>query len=278
MESSLEDSRPRGGQSERHDSLHVTYPILDCLEDLKQKHKVVNRLFLERFEQIKKLAEAFQSYASHLEPTFSSIKLPPLQKNARLSPSFDISPSYVSKLDTEFTRVYEEYNKRLSIVSALGDDIVTLWTDLGTPQAQIDSAIVKNYRDCPEQLGLHSCDIDRLKSKKDKLADEKHARERQLRDLKSTIEALWDKLGHDEAQRRDFLAANRGCGLRAINVFQEELSRLEQLKRQKIHIFVEDARIQLQRLWDDLYFSEEEMLEFGAAFSGEFARQWVDIH
>jgi len=46
------------------------------------------------------------------------------------------------------------------------------------------------------------------------------------------------------------------------------LSKLEEMKRQNLHLFVEDARFKLQTLWDSLYFSEEEMLEFTPAFSG----------
>ena len=75
-------------------------------------------------------------------------------------------------------------------------------------------------------------------------------------------------LGVEEHERKQFLASNRGCGLRAINEFEDELSRLNELKRQNLHLFVEDARYKLQELWDSLYFSEEEMLDFTPAFSG----------
>ncbi|KAH0296763.1 hypothetical protein KCU71_g13769, partial [Aureobasidium melanogenum] len=57
--------------------------------------------------------------------------------------------------------------------------------------------------------------------------------------------------------------------LRAINEFEDELARLNELKRQNLHLFVEDARFKLQELWDGLYFSEEEMLEFTPAFSAD---------
>lgn len=144
-----------------------------------------------------------------------------------------------------------------------------LWGELGTPQAQVDSMIVKHARNAPEQLGLHHEDLDRLRAKKEKLLGEKRNRELKLEELKEAVEMLWDKLGVDEAERKPFLASNRGCGLRAINEFEDELARLNELKRQNLHLFVEDARFKLQELWDSLYFSEEEMLEFTPAFSGE---------
>jgi protein regulator of cytokinesis 1 len=108
----------------------------------------------------------------------------------------------------------------------------------------------------------------RLRARKDKLVEEKRGRERRLKELRATIEGLWDMLGVEEHERKQFLASNRGCGLRTINEFEDELSRLNELKRQNLHLFVEDARYKLQELWDSLYFSEEEMLDFTPAFSG----------
>jgi protein regulator of cytokinesis 1 len=174
--------------------------------------------------------------------------------------------------------VYEEYTKRIALVKALGEDIVNLWAELGTPQAQTENSIVKNYRDAPEQLGLHEVDVQRLQGKRDRLIEEKRGRERKLKELKATVEGLWDRLGVEEVDRKRFLAGNRGCGLRAINEFEAELDRLNELKRQNLHLFVEDARYKLQELWDGLYFSEEEMLEFAPAFSDVYSDALLSAH
>ncbi|KAF2148265.1 hypothetical protein K461DRAFT_329872 [Myriangium duriaei CBS 260.36] len=278
MEASLDDTKTSDDYDREDDELRVTHPLLQCIEQLKQKHKTISKLHRERYEQVKKLAEALHSYASHLEPSFLSIKLPPQSPNAKISPTFDISPSYVASLDSEFTKVYEEYNRRVALVQSMAEEIVMLWTELGTPQAQIDSTIVKNYRETPEQLGLHQDDITRVKAKREKLLDEKRARERRLKELRSTVEQLWEKLGIDESERRAFLASNRGCGMRAINEFEDELSKLEEMKRQNLHLFVEDARFKLQELWDGLYFSEEEMLEFTPAFSDVYSDALLSAH
>jgi Ase1/PRC1/MAP65 family protein len=36
-----------------------------------------------------------------------------------------------------------------------------------------------------------------------------------------------------------------------------------------MHVFVEAARTTLQNLWDELFFSEEQMAEFTPAFNGK---------
>ncbi|KAF2438319.1 protein regulator of cytokinesis 1 [Karstenula rhodostoma CBS 690.94] len=266
MEASLDDNKPNPNY-DVEDDLEVTYPLTRCLKELKEKYSSVSKLHRERFEQVRKLAEALESYASHLDSDFVKVKLPPTAPNAAISPSFDVSSSYVASLDREFSRVYEEYNRRLNTVQTLCQEMIQLWAELGTPQAQTDTSVVKYYREAPEQLGLHNEDIAELKAKKERLVEEKRGRERRLGQLRSTIEDLWDRLNVDQAERKQFLASNRGCGLRAINEFEDELERLNELKRQNLHVFVEEARVKLQDLWDALYFSEEEMLDFTPAFS-----------
>ena len=117
-----------------------------------------------------------------------------------------------------------------------------------------------------------------MQTKRDRLIDEKRGRERKIQELKSTVRGLWDRLGVEEPDRKKFLASNRGCGLRAINEFEAELDRLNELKRQNLHLFVEDARYKLQELWDGLYFSEEEMLEFAPAFSDVYSDALLSAH
>jgi protein regulator of cytokinesis 1 len=266
MEASLEDNK-QNPNYDNHDSTPITYPLTRCLQGLKEKYNAISKQHRERFEQVRKLAEALESYASHLEASFVEIKLPPTAQNASVSPAFDISPSYVARLDSEFTRVYEEYTRRINIVKTLCQEIIQLWAELGTPQAQTDSAIVKCHRDAPEQLGLHKDDLAQLKAKMERLVDEKRSRERRLGQLRSTIEELWERLGVETHERKQFLNSNRGCGMRTINEYEDELARLNELKRQNLHLFVEEARCKLQELWDALYFSEEEMLDFTPAFS-----------
>ncbi|KAK5167678.1 Microtubule bundling protein [Saxophila tyrrhenica] len=278
MERSLDDSGPDDDYESERDGLKVSFPLLDCIQHLKDKHHTISKLHRERYEQVKKLVEALESYASHLEPSFVSIKLPPTSPNAKVPPNFDLSPTYVGKLDNEFTRVYEEYNRRISTVGQIADEIINLWSELGTPQAQVESHIVQYARESPEQLGLHADDLKRLTSKRDKLVSEKSQRERRLKELRTNIEGLWDRLGIEASERKQFLSANRGCGLRTINEFEDELSRLNELKRQNLHLFVEDARFKLQELWDNLYFSEEEMLDFAPAFSDVYSDALLSAH
>ncbi|KAL2002362.1 hypothetical protein VTN02DRAFT_111 [Thermoascus thermophilus] len=278
MEVSLEDEKANGQYELNEDDLHVSYPLNRCLNFLREKHNTMSKLHRERFEQVKRLVEALESYSSHLEPSFVAIELPPTAPGTSVPPSFDLSASYVTALDHEFTRVYDEYNRRLSVVQTTCEEIIKLWAELGTPQAQTEPSIVRYYREAPEQLGLHESDLANLKAMRERLLDEKESRERKLKDLRTAVEGLWERLGVEERDQKAFLAANRGCGLRTINEFEDELARLNELKRQNLPLFVEDARCRLQELWDSLYYSEEEMLDFTPAFSDVYSDALLEAH
>lgn len=55
MEASLaDDSKPlRRSIDDDGDELKITYPLMRCLQALKEKHQHVSRLHKERFEQVK---------------------------------------------------------------------------------------------------------------------------------------------------------------------------------------------------------------------------------
>ncbi|KAK1139832.1 Microtubule bundling protein [Aspergillus melleus] len=278
MEESLVDEKANGQYKLDGNDLKITYPLNRCLNFLREKHDAMKKLHHERFEQVKKLIEAFVSYSSHLEPNYVTIELPPTAPGSTIPPSFDLSPSFVAALDNEFSQVYEEYHRRLEFVQVTCEEIIKLWAELGTPQVQTDSNIVKYYRESPEQLGLHESDLASMRAKREKLLEEKRGRERKLKDLRLAVESLWERFGVEEGDRKAFLSANRGCGLRTINEFEEELGRLNELKRQNLHLFVEDARCRLQELWDSLYYSEEEMLDFAPAFSDVCSDALLEAH
>ncbi|KAK5239416.1 Microtubule bundling protein, partial [Cryomyces antarcticus] len=81
MEASLDDSKSNSNYDLEDEELKVTFPLLTCLQSLKEKYNTVSKLHRERFEQVKKLVQALESYASHLEPSFVQIELPPTSPN-----------------------------------------------------------------------------------------------------------------------------------------------------------------------------------------------------
>src|SRR4051812_24295127 len=116
------------------------------------------------------LAHALDTYASHMEAGFVRVPLPSLTNPP---PTFKITTAYIQSLDEEFSRVYEEYTRRIALVKSLCSDIVQLWAELGTPSVQTERKIVECCRDTTDQVDVRGDEIERLRAKKQKLIDEK---------------------------------------------------------------------------------------------------------
>jgi protein regulator of cytokinesis 1 len=65
MEASLDDDKSRREYEPEDEDLKITYPLMRCLQGLKEKHHQIAKLHKERFEQIKSMlaAELVQNFS-----------------------------------------------------------------------------------------------------------------------------------------------------------------------------------------------------------------------
>ncbi|KAK6509446.1 hypothetical protein TWF481_004190 [Arthrobotrys musiformis] len=253
-----------GAKANMYDDLVVTIPLRVCVETLKNKHNMLRSQYDQEFEGIKKLAQALQAYASKLEDGFLRIQLPNLTNPTY---TFKITDASKKKLEVEFARVYEEFTRRVAAVRTLSAEIVNLWADLGTPSHLIDRKIVDACRENYDSFDVKQDAIMTLRSKKQKLADEKAIRERKINDIHQQLQPLWEKFQQDDQEEERFLQQNRGYSISVIQNWESELERLLEVKKEHMHIFISDARTTLQEMWDILYYTEDEMYDFTAAWS-----------
>ncbi|KAK6350015.1 hypothetical protein TWF696_006264 [Orbilia brochopaga] len=253
-----------GRRANEYDDLVVTYPLRVCVETLKQQHNILRSQYEQEFEEIKKLVQAIQSYACNMEEGFIRTQLPSLTNPTY---SFKITASSKQKLEAEFSRVYEEFTRRIATVKSLSADIVNLWAELGTPTHLIDRKIVETCRESYDDYDIRMESITSLRAKKQKLSDEKAVRERRIKEIHQQLQPLWEKFQQDDQEEQRFLQKNRGCSLEVVQNWENEMSRLMEIKKQHMHIFIEEARRVLQDMWDLLYFTDEEMYQFEPAWS-----------
>ncbi|EJD45473.1 hypothetical protein AURDEDRAFT_184724 [Auricularia subglabra TFB-10046 SS5] len=107
---------------------------------------------------------------------------------------------------------------------------------------------------------------DRLKADLDDL---KAQREASIQALYDTLEALWKRLSVDEDAIDEFVEAHRGSTLETVQAYEDELERMLELKRERMSVFVENARQEIHALWDDLMCGPDD---------GEFAGMQDDEH
>lgn len=60
MEASLDDAKDVNSYSAEDDSLRVSYPLMKCLQGLKEKHASISKVHKERYEQVKSTTPVYR--------------------------------------------------------------------------------------------------------------------------------------------------------------------------------------------------------------------------
>lgn len=68
MEVALDDTKPQSDDYLSDSDLQVTYPLLSCIQTLKEKHHTLSKIHRERYEEVKS-AHA----RCHVEPSYQLI-------------------------------------------------------------------------------------------------------------------------------------------------------------------------------------------------------------
>jgi len=103
------------------------------------------------------------------------------------------------------------------------------------------------------------------------LEDLQRRREAHIQAMYDQLEGLWRRLGVPDEAMDGFVDAHRGSTEETIREYEAELERMLELKRERMSAFVENARNEIAKLWDELLVSEEEQGDFTPYFDGEYS-------
>ncbi|KDR79106.1 hypothetical protein GALMADRAFT_92933 [Galerina marginata CBS 339.88] len=110
------------------------------------------------------------------------------------------------------------------------------------------------------------------------LEDTKRKREAHIQAMYDQLECLWKRLGVAESDMDAFVETHRGSTDETIQEYEEELERMLELKRERMSTFVENAREEIVKLWNDLMIGEEERADFAPFADDEFTEELLTIH
>ncbi len=102
------------------------------------------------------------------------------------------------------------------------------------------------------------------------LEDTKRRREAHIQTMYDQLEALWRRLGVYDEDMDAFVEAQRGTTDATIKAYEEELERMLELKRERMGTFIENARTEITKLWDELMVGEEERADFAPFVDGGY--------
>lgn len=98
----------------------------------------------------------------------------------------------------------------------------------------------------------------------------KARREAHIQAMYDQLEALWRRLGVSEEDMDGFVEAHRGSTEEVVQEYEDELERMMELKRERMGVFVENARMEIEKLWDDMMVGEDERRDFAPFVDGKF--------
>ena len=102
------------------------------------------------------------------------------------------------------------------------------------------------------------------------LEDTKRRREGRIQAMYDQLEGLWRRLGVPDSAMDGFVDAHRGSTEDTEQAYEEELERMLELKREMMGTFVQNARDEISKLWEELMVGDEEREDFAPFFDGKF--------
>lgn len=110
-----------------------------------------------------------------------------------------------------------------------------------------------------------------VETTKIELEEVKKRREAHIQAMYDQLEALWRRLGVPEEAMDEFVEEQRGSTDDTIRAYEEELERMLELKQERMGTFIENARNEIVKLWDDLMVGEEEREDFAPFADGLYS-------
>lgn len=105
---------------------------------------------------------------------------------------------------------------------------------------------------------------------KSELEDIKARRETHIQSMYDQLEALWKRLGVTDADIDEFVENNRGSTEAVVQSYEQELERMLDLKRDRMSVFIGNARGEIEVLWDELMIGQDERADFAPFADGKY--------
>ncbi|KAI7904149.1 microtubule associated protein-domain-containing protein [Cokeromyces recurvatus] len=262
--------------------LDTNKSLLENLNNFKNEKQGVEHRYNERLLQVKELRSKLEKL-QNIMPSFANTN--ELLEYEELT---DVSNITTAALEDEIARCEEKLMSRKETAFHLSGELVQLLQELGLQaQNERDQFIIEFYnklasKQSTEESSLTDQDIDNIAS--DAFEDYLTARLTELKRQRQTIlynqeeiiellKPLWQMLNVPEEEVNTFLMKSKSLNVDNIHILENELKKRTQEKDQRLGEFIETERKELENLWDQLCYSEEQRYTFSPAFTNETSDQ-----
>ncbi|KAK3815373.1 MAG: microtubule associated protein-domain-containing protein [Benniella sp.] len=236
---------------------------------LREEYTYILEHYTQKLEEIRALHRELADYTNILGPTY--VQAGPYPEEGA-AVTFDVVQQFSDNIEA----CKKEQKRRRSLIESTVISIKHLCNELGsTEQDAIEKVIAESEQG---HYPLTDEAIRRLEMTKKMLEDEFSKREVLVKDHLAAITRLWDKLRIEDDEREEFMTNHVGLSLDTIRAHKAELSRLEELRSEKLQDLIMDERNALYELWDKLYYSPEQQEKFTPLLDDDFTEENLALH
>ncbi|KAI8603933.1 microtubule associated protein-domain-containing protein [Dissophora ornata] len=236
---------------------------------LREEYTYIFEHYTQRLEGIRVLHRELTEYAKILGPAY-------VQSGPYPDEGAAVTFNVVQQFSDNIDACEKEQKRRISVVESTVITVKHLWNELGlTAQDTFEREIINSEND---SYPITDEAMRRFEMKQKMLEEERSKRETLVKEYLAEITHLWDKLRVEEEEREEFMMSNVGLTMDVIRAYKTELSRLEELKSEKLQEFIMEERDALYELWDKLYYSLGQRESFTPVFDENFTDENLAIH
>jgi len=182
----------------------------------------------------------------------------------------------IEGLKDHITSMEEEIFTRLEQFLGLKDAILRLYSELGSePRTEFEREVACEETD---RFVLSDSNLAQVSSVLKQLKEMVRRNQMVVVEAVERMAYLYEILELDDQDKVQFLAENQGHSQAVIVRIQDEVSRLEGIKRANTEKFVNNLRTQLHCLWDKCFYSIEQRNSFSPLHSVEFSEEILEAH
>ncbi|XP_063538851.1 protein regulator of cytokinesis 1-like isoform X2 [Cydia strobilella] len=228
--------------------------IMGYREQLEQRRTEINRLLEWQHDLTEKLGVTFHE--------LQDIPLPPQDE--------------LDKLRNHLEVLQSERDKRSEIFLHTQIEIKDIMEKLHIrPQGKFEHGVVTSLS---VDFKVTDLNMDRLAKLRQDLQEKYDQTNNRVLELRERLSKLWECLDEDQIYRDNFLQAHPGCHPATEAAIKEEIKRCDQIKRQKIQVFVANMRTKIKLMWDKIMYSSQQREEFVHYYQDIFTEDTLTLH
>ncbi|XP_047534246.1 protein regulator of cytokinesis 1-like [Vanessa atalanta] len=239
--------------------------LVDYKRELEEQIAGYREQMEQRRKKMKRLVEWQRDLTEKLGVTTHELQEIPLPSEDELD-----------KLKDHLEVLQAERDKRAELFLNTQAEIKDIMDKLQIkPQSKFEQTVVTSLS---VDFKVTDYNMDRLAKLKQDLQEKYDQTNNRVLELRERLTKLWDCLEEDYIYRDNFLQAHPGCHPATETALKEEIKRCDQIKRQKIAVFVANVRTKIKLMWDNVMYSTQEREEFLHYYQDIFTEDTLTLH